>query len=60
MHFATRTPAIIFLLLALALPADSLTAGPDASDSGEFLTYEVRQGDTLLKICSDHRNRTNH
>jgi hypothetical protein len=60
LHFATRTPAIIFLLLALALPAGSLAAGPYVSDSGEFLTYEVRQGDTLLKICSDHRSSTNH
>ncbi len=49
--------ATIFLLFSLLLPLGSQAAAPASSDT---LTYTVRDGDSLIKICSQHRGRTHH
>jgi hypothetical protein len=59
-QLATRIPVIFILILVFALPLGALAAESSSPGDGPFLTYTVRQGDTLLKICSSHRDQTNH
>ena len=50
---------ILCLLTVLLLPAlaDGAPSAPAVADT---VHYTVRDGDTLLKICSRHRDRTGH
>lgn len=65
-QFATRIRALVFfislLILPLTTPGMMFAAGSaqaaEAQDSA--ISYTVKQGDTLLKICSAHRHLTNH
>ena len=49
------TGVALSLVLAAPCQADSRTKA-----SATTIEYKVRAGDTLLKICSAHRDRTNH
>ena len=57
-----RLAAAVLCLLAGALAADSALAAAPANVSvpGDTLVYTVRSGDSLIRICSQHRERTNH
>ncbi len=54
-HFAMRITVSVFLILLVLPPAGNAA---DAEDHA--ISYTVREGDTLLKICNSHRHLTNH
>jgi hypothetical protein len=45
------------IVIVLALAATAASAGTSAPDT---ILYTVRDGDSLVKICGLHRDRTNH
>ena len=47
------------LLICFSLPSSAQAAAP-ASTSSDTILYTVRDGDSLIKICSRHRDRTHH
>ncbi len=51
--------AVLCLLTGLLLPSLTWSAAPPVVVS-DTLSYTVRDGDTLIKICSRHRDRTHH